>query len=300
MDKYGLVLEGGGVRGSFTAGALTWLYDHGVTFDYSVGISSGALYLSLFELGRLDAAKDMACKYAPDPENVGIRALISEGNYVASKHIIRTDILEKSRVDVTPLIEHDVPMDVGVYDLTQGKTIYFPAREIDPEMELIRAACSLPVASSVVDWKGHRLLDGGITKMIPIERALEEGCTKTLVITTKARDYVRKPANLFVRILMKLLYRECPQIEKDYQVRHINYYEQMDLIHKQEEAGNCILVCPSKNIKVSRWKGDPEKCQELFDLGYQDMENRKEEILAFMGAEHLDLARVREKEKVTV
>ncbi len=299
MEKYGLVLEGGGVRGSYTAGALTWLYDHGITFDYSVGISSGAMYLTCFELGRLDAAKKMACEYAPDPENVGFRAMLSEGNYVASKRIIRHDLIEGCGLDVTPLVERDAPMEIGAYDLKQGKTIYFRARDIDPQLELIRAACSLPVASSVVDFREYRLLDGGITKMIPIERALEQGCTRTLVITTKARDYVRKPANWIVRILMKMLYPECPEIEKDYAVRHLNYYRQMDLIHQKEDEGSCILICPSVNIKVSRWKGDPEKCRKLFDLGYQDMEDRKEEILSFMGSAHLNLP-IQEKKKEAV
>ena len=92
MEKVGLVLEGGGVRGSFTAGALAWLLDHNITFDYSVGISSGALYLTCFEAGRRDALEEMACTYAAKPDNVGLHALLTEGHYVASKHLIREDL----------------------------------------------------------------------------------------------------------------------------------------------------------------------------------------------------------------
>ena len=39
MEKYALVLEGGGMRGAYTMGALAWLNDNGITFDY------GAEYL---------------------------------------------------------------------------------------------------------------------------------------------------------------------------------------------------------------------------------------------------------------
>ena len=297
MEKTGLVLEGGGVRGSFTAGALTWLLDHNITFDYTVGISSGALYLSCFEAKRKDALEDMACIYAADPHNVGLHAFITEGHYVATKHLAREELLEKEHLDVRPLIENDIPMEIGVYDMEKGETVFYPAREMDPELELVRAACSLPLASGIVDYKGRKLLDGGITKMVPIERALEMGCTRTLVITTKARDFVRKPASKIVRILMKIFYHKYPSIEKDYKVRHINYYNQMDIIRKEEEAGRCVLVCPSENIAVSRWKGDPEKCRRLYELGWQDMEAHKEEILALIHPETLRVPLKKEQEK---
>ncbi|MBR2770248.1 MAG: patatin family protein [Solobacterium sp.] len=298
MEKVGLVLEGGGVRGSFTAGALTWLYDHNITFDYTVGISTGALYLTCFEAGRPDALKDMACIYAADPNNVGLHAFLTEGHYVATKHLAHEDLLQKEHLDVSGIIERDAPMEIGVYDMEKGETVYYPAREMDKELELIRAACSLPIAAEVVEFKGRKFLDGGITKMVPIERALEQGCTRTLVITTKAKDYVRKPSSLIVRILMKIFYHKYPSIEADYKVRHLNYYKQMDIIRQEEEKGNCILICPSENVKVSRWKGDPEKCRHLFELGYQDMEKRKEEILALVHPEKLNVPLMNEKEKV--
>ena len=300
MEKVGLVLEGGGVRGSFTAGALAWLLDHNITFDYSVGISSGALYLTCFEAGRRDALEEMACTYAAKPDNVGLHALLTEGHYVASKHLIREDLYGNLHLDVSDLIEKDIPMEIGAYDMEKGETVFYPAREMDPELELIRAACSLPLAAEVVNFRGRRLLDGGITKMVPIERALEMGCTRTLVITTKAKDYVRKPSSLIVRFLMWLFYHDCPSIEQDYKVRHINYYKQMDLIRQEEEKGRCILICPSENVAVSRWKGDPEKCRHLFELGYQDMEKRKEEILALVHPETLQVPLMKEKEPVYV
>ena len=48
MEKIGLVLEGGGIRGAYTAGAVKWLNDNNITFDYGVGISSGSVYLALY------------------------------------------------------------------------------------------------------------------------------------------------------------------------------------------------------------------------------------------------------------
>lgn len=50
MGKTGLVLEGGGMRGAYTAGVLTWLIDHEIEFDYGVGISAGAMNLCSFAM----------------------------------------------------------------------------------------------------------------------------------------------------------------------------------------------------------------------------------------------------------
>ena len=50
MSKTGLVLEGGGMRGAYTAGVLSWLIDQGIEMDYGVGISAGAMNLCSYAM----------------------------------------------------------------------------------------------------------------------------------------------------------------------------------------------------------------------------------------------------------
>lgn len=283
MERCGLVLEGGGVRGAYTAGALAWLQDNDIHFDYSVGISSGALYLCCYLMGLKEEAYRIAVYYANDPKNVGLSAFKKEKHYVAYRYMFDTYLRDKLHISLKPLRDNHVNMEVGVYDLKIGKTIWMTPDDMDDTLDLIRGCCALPVASAVVDYHGMRILDGGITKMIPIERAVEVGCTKCLVITTKPADYVRKPGSPIVNWLIRRMYKECPQAAKDYEVRHIHYYEQVSLIHELVEKGDALHVLPSRTIEVSRFKGDIEKCQILYDLGYADMEARKEEILEFLG-----------------
>ena len=282
MEKIGLVLEGGGVRGAYTAGALAWLNDHDITFDYSVGISSGAVYLCCYLVGDEHSPKNMSTIYAADPKLVGFYALLKCGYYVDYRKIFKEDLKDKEGMSIQRIKDEHMPMEVGAYDLAKGETIFFGPEDLEENLELLRGTCALPVASEIVEYHGHRLLDGGITKMIPIERAIEQGCTKAFVITTKPANYVRKPASKIVRFLMKHLYKECPQVEKDYAVRHLNYYKQKKIIDDMVSEGTAINIFPSKEIKVSRWKGDPENCKALYELGYQDMEEHKEEILQFI------------------
>ena len=283
MERYGLVLEGGGVRGAYTAGALAWLQDNNISFDYNVGISSGALYLCCYLMGEKDMAYRTAVFHANDPKNTGLSALRMEHHYVAYRYMFNKYLRDQEHMTLQPLKDGHVNMEVGVYDLKEGKTIWMNPDDMDDTLDLIQGCCALPVASAVVDYHGRRILDGGITKMIPIERAVEVGCTKCLVITTKPADYVRKPGSPIVNWLIRRMYKECPQAAKDYEVRHINYYKQIDMINDMVEKGSALHVRPSKNIHVSRFKGDVDKCQELYDLGYRDMEERKEEIFRFLG-----------------
>ncbi len=285
MERIGLVLEGGGVRGAYTAGCLAWLYDNNIHFDYSAGISSGAVYLSCFLMGQPQIAKNMSTKYACDPNMTGFGAMVHCGHYVDYEMIFEKYLRGVEHMSCQPLIDANPDMEVGAYDLELGKTVWFRPKDMDPELVLLRATCALPVAAETVEYKGRKLLDGGITKMIPIERAVEQGCTKVMVITTKPADFVRKPASKFIRFMMKRIYKDYPKVEEDYQVRHINYYKQMTMIKDMVADNKAILMYPSETVKVNRFKGDEEKCLQLYNLGYADMEKRKDEILAFMKKE---------------
>ena len=282
MDRTGLVLEGGGMRGAYTAGALTWLIDHGITFDYGAGISSGAIYLIAFAENRKDSLYHLSCNYTTDKDIVGINAIMREGYFVGYRKLTGYYLRDKEKLRVAPLKEQNMEIELGTYDLELGKTVWYGSDAMDDDLELVRAACSLPIVSEIVEWNGRKLLDGGITKMIPIERAEEKGCTKFFVITTKPADYVRKPGPPIVNFLMKTIYRDYPQVAKDYAVRHINYYKQIDIINNLEKEGKAMHIRPSRTITVSRFSGEPDKLRELYELGIQDMEARKEEIFAFL------------------
>lgn len=282
-EKTGLVLEGGGVRGAYTAGALSWLAEQGIYFDYSVGISTGAAYLALHLSGETETAKAMSTGFAVDPENVGLKALLKCGYYVDGDRIFNHYLKEVQGFCAKPLRESDQYMEIGVYDLDEGKTVYYSNHDLDDDLDLMRAAISLPIASKPLIFKGRKLLDGGITKMIPIERALEQACSKCLVITTKPADFVRKPSSRFVELLMRFAFRKYPSVLADYKVRHLNYNDQVDLVDSLVASGRAIRVAPTSKIEVNRFKGDPEKCQEIYAMGYRDMQAKKEEIRAFLG-----------------
>ena len=281
-NKVGLVLEGGGMRGAYTAGALAWMIDNDIKVDYGAGISSGAMHLSSYFMKSKQYLYDFSVTYVSSKDNIGLRPFLKEGRYVGYRHLFDELVYGQFHYDTSHLVTKEFEYQFGLYDLDQGDTLFFDADYLDKEGQAMKAACSLPIAGNTVNYQGHHYLDGGIKVMIPIEPALNKGCNRNICIITKPHGYVRKKASWFMRFLMRINYLKYPQIAKDYAVRHIAYNKQRAICKSEEEAGRCFVLIPSKNLPVKRFSGDPEALKELYQLGYDDMENRKEELLTFL------------------
>lgn len=283
MSKVGLVLEGGGMRGAYTAGALSWLIDHGIEFDYGVGISSGAVHLCSYLLKDKKLLYDISVIHMTAKANVGIQAFLREGRYVAYDYIFDEILYKNLKYDIKPLVESDKYFEMGIYDCELGDAYFLGKEALDEKLQFLKATCSLPIAGKIVEYNGKKYLDGGIKYMIPIHRSVEVGCDKHFIISTKKKDYIRKPANLFMRNLMKMNFPDYPKISEDYNIRHIRYHEQVDLSEELEAQGKAFFLRPSIEYPVKRFSGDTENLKKTFQLGIDDMEANKEEILKFLG-----------------
>ena len=275
-----LVLEGGGMRGAYTAGALSWLIDQGISFDASYGISTGAIYLANFLMGSKDNLRDYSVYGITDKRILGPKAILRCGKLVDYDFLFDQILSVEKHFDISPLKECSGEGYIGVYDLGEGRTYYLSTRDIT--MKQLEASTSLPILGVVVKTGGRELMDGGITDMIPIRQAEKDGCNRHLIITTKPYDYVRKPAHPFVVWLMKTLYPQCENISRDYSIRHLNYVDQITFIRELEEKNEAVYVYPSKTSNVTRLGGTSEELNELFELGYGDMESRREKIFALL------------------
>ncbi len=282
MGKIGLVLEGGGMRGAYTAGCLAWLVDHEIEFDYGVGISAGALNLCSYLLKNKDYLYDCSVTYVADKRNVGLIPLRKEGTYVGYNFMFDEILAKIVKYDISELKNVKTKAEIGIYDLEQAETIWFDKNELDEGLRLLKGACTLPIAGNIVDYNGHRYIDGGVTTMVPIDQSIKYGCDKHLVIITKDEGYVRKPAGKPLLTATKFNYPKYPALVDNLKVRTDVYYSEMEKVQNMVEEGNAMLFRPTKHLNVKRFSGDHETLDQLYKLGYQDMEDRKEEILTFV------------------
>ena len=283
MSKIAIVLEGGGMRGAYTAGALSWFIDNNIEFDYGVGISSGVIHLCSYLMKNKDYLHDISVEYMTDSKSVGINALLTEGRYVAYNHIFNDILIDKVNYDTTSLKNSDIDFEMGVYDCKAGEALYFGKEALDDKLLFLKATCSLPIAGQVVKYDGHEYLDGGIRYMIPIERSIEVGCDKHFIISTKHKGYVRKEASNFMKNFMSINFLKYPSVAKDYNIRHLRFNEQVAISEKLEEEGKAYFLRPSYEIPVKRFSGNRVNLQKMYELGRADMEADKENILKFLG-----------------
>lgn len=273
--KVALVLEGGGLRGAYTAGCISWLIDHNIHVDSAYGISTGAWHMCCYLHNDTALEKDLSLHYIKNKENMGLNALLKGEGVFSFKNLLK-QLSEKTSFNLDSIRNTNVNAKIGLYNLNEGKTMYYPVKDIT--MDHMVAACSLPLLSKVVDINGTKFLDGGITEMIPIEEAIKDGNESFIVITTKPASFVRKPSNKIVVWLMKKIYKQYKSIGKDYEVRDKNYYDQISTIKKLSNGGVALYRFPSIDSGVGRLKGTHKQLEDLYNLGYQDMENSKERI----------------------
>ena len=283
--KTSLVLEGGGMRGAYTAGCLSWLLENNINFDSAYGISTGAVHLCSFLSGSEDYLYDLSTYHIINPELVGLKSIKREGHIVGYEYLFNYILPELVHWDISKAYESKTVAKIGIYDLDEGQTVFHKLTDMDRGNVMLKAATSLPILGRMVEYEGHHYLDGGITKMIPIEESVKDGNDVHLIITTKPADYVRKPAKASIKALIRMVYHKFPCLIKDYRIRHLNYNKQIEIIRELEKEQHALYMFPTESIPVSRIEGDPENLRKLYKLGRRDMEARKEEIFAMFKKE---------------
>lgn len=279
--KTSLVLEGGGMRSAYTAGCLEWLMDQDIEFENIYAISAGTVYTSTFLKKDRYLNHEISCVIIPGKDVVGLKAFLREGRIVAYKYGFNEILDKRLNFKMDDINNSETKIHFGMYDLNKAETIFIDNKDVT--IDHLKAACSLPIFSPIVNLPQGDFLDGGITKMIPIEKSIEDGNKKHLCIATKPVGYVRKPGNSFVINLMKFVYhKKCPKLAEDYSIRHINYAKQMNLIEELEKKDEALLIRPQISRKVSRFGGKPEVLDALYWDGYKDMEANKEKILKIL------------------
>ena len=281
-ENVGLVLEGGGFRGCYTAGALNWLYDNGINIKYSVAISAASCYAFLYATGRIEQMKEISIKGIKEKSVIGIVPLFKEGTLLGSKFLFNKYFAPYFKDAWKDLKNSDSDVEIGLYNMSKQELQYFGKNQYDEKGDIVRASCVLPLTGKMTELNGDKFLDGGIRTMISIERSREKGHQKNIVIVTKDKNYVRKPNGFFLTNLLRLVYHKYKTMLTTLDGRVDTYYHEMQLVYDGEKDGNTILIRPSKDCGVGRFSGSLEQMEEMYQLGYQDMENKRQEIFDFL------------------
>jgi predicted patatin/cPLA2 family phospholipase len=281
MAKTGLVLEGGGMRGLFTAGILDVLMENNVTFDGVVGVSAGATFGCNFISHQIGRTLRYNMSQRKNPKYMGIRSLIKTGDYVGGEyayHVLPTklDVFDFEAFEKNPTEFHVVTTNVRT-----GEAIYHRIDKVDyTGMEWIRASASMPIISRPVAIGDYEMLDGGIADSIPLRYFESEGFKRNIVILTQPKGFKKKLTKLMP--VFKATMRKYPAIIEGMSKRHLMYNRELDYITQQQMAGKCLVICPSDTLPIGRTSLNAKKMQHVYDMGRKAGEDNLEAIRKFI------------------
>ena len=285
MIQAGLVLEGGGMKGIYTAGVLDFFMDKGLLFSNVYGVSAGACHMCSYLSEQRGRAYDISVDY------------LDSKHYCSAESLALTGDLFNVDMCYHLIPDYLYPFDNEAYKKYQGKAYsvvtniqtgrpeYLRVRDMQTDIDMIRASASLPLVARNVEINGKLYLDGGISDAIPLQKSILDGNTKNIVVMTKEVGYVRKPVSSGQLALIKARYWKYPKVYELMASRHDRYNECVHFIERQQKNGQAFVIRPRKASDVGRIEKDREKMRILYEEGYQDAESCYEEMMKYLDLE---------------
>lgn len=278
----GLVLEGGGTRGSYTAGVLDVFLEKGIEFPSVYGISAGACNAVSYISKQPKRNLEIFYKYIGDERYLSVANLRKTGSLFGFGFIFGELSRQLIPLDYETFQNSPVKFRVGATNVVTGKVVYFDKEDITFPMDVLRASASLPMISPIVDYKGYHLLDGGVACPIPIERSIFDGNEKNVLVLTRDITYRKRARPEFPRAVLRSVYRDYPKLVDAMMNRPDVYNSQLDLITRLEKEGKAVVVRPSSPLAVGRYEKNREKLLEIYKLGRKDALKKLAEIRSFL------------------
>lgn len=268
MSKIGMVLEGGALRGLFTVGVLDAFLDNDIEVDEIVGTSAGALFGVNFFSKQRERAIRYNKKYCGDKRYMSMRSLIKTGNYINREFAFYTVTKELDPFDNEAFIKAKKEYYAVATDVNTGKPEYFKITSPVDDLEKLRASSAIPLASQMVEIDGEQYLDGGVSDSIPIHFNRKK-FKKNIIVLTQPLDYRKHPLTKTKERIVKIKYRKYPNLLRAMMNRHKEYNQVIEDIIEMEKNGEVFVIRPEKKINVKLSENNPEKLQEIYDLGYE-------------------------------
>ena len=233
--KTGLVLEGGAMRGLFTAGVLDVLMERGVRFDGAIGVSAGACFGCNYKSGQVGRVIRYNQRFARDPRYCSWMSLLKTGDLFGADFCYRELPTELDVFDAAAYAANPMEFYVVATDCATGRPVYRRLDRADAEaFRWMRASASMPLVSRPVEIDGREYLDGGLSDGIPLRYFESIGFERNLVVTTRPHGYRKFPKKRIA--LLRPLFRH-PAVYQALKNRYKWYNETLEYIDSRVAEG---------------------------------------------------------------
>lgn len=262
-----LVLEGGAMRGQFTAGVLDLFMDRGLFCKNTIGVSAGALCGYNYVAGEDGRSCYLNTKYCTDWRYLSMKSFVRTGNACGREFTFDEIPNRLEPFNYVSFNESPMRLITVASDLLSGEADYHTFTDAIGDLPYLIASSSMPLISQTIDIDGKLLLDGGTCDSVPIIYSMLTGVRKHIVVLTQAANYVKGPNKLMT--IMNQRYGLHPYYVERLQYRHIDYNRVYRLLPRLHDAGDIFLIRPPEPVTVASMEKDPEKLFALYEQGYQ-------------------------------
>lgn len=274
MNKTCLVLEGGAMRGMYTAGVLDTLMQNNIKFDAIIGVSAGALFGINYKSNQKGRAYRYNMRYINDKEYIGLYSYLTTGNIMNKSFCFDKLVNELDKFDYQAFKNNKTKFYVVVTNLLTGTPEYQELTDLNDQnqMEYLRASGSMQYVSKPVKINNNYYLDGATGDSIPIKYMEKLGFNKIIVVGTRPEGYQKqyKPQP------SKIFYKKYPKFIKALSNRPSMYNETIKYIEKKANNHEIIFIRPSQDLKVKHIEKNKKKLSSLYTLG----QNNTKEIIS--------------------
>ena len=275
--KRGLVLEGGAMRGLFTAGICDVMMEHDTWPDGIVGVSAGAAFGCNFKSRQIGRAIRYNMRFAHDSRYCGWMSWMRSGDFFNAHfayHIVPTQL---DKFDNEAFNANPMEFVAVCTDVETGKPLYkYLSEATQLTYDWIRASASMPLVSRVVQLEGRKVLDGGVADSIPLAYAEQSGYTKNVVVLTQPAGYQKAHNPLMP--LMRIALRKYPNMIEAMDNRHIMYNQQLAYVKQRELQGQCLVIRPKEKIPIGHFSHDPQQMKLVYDMGRETANEHLQDI----------------------
>lgn len=277
----GLIMEGGAMRGMYTAGIIDVLMENGIVFDGSIGVSAGACFGINYKSNQIGRSIRYNKKYCNDKRYCSVRSLIKTGDMFGADFCYREIPYELDKFDFETFQNSPMTFYAVATDIETGKAVY---KKIDKcsekDLQWIRASASMPLVSRVVEIDGRKFLDGGIADSIPLRAFEKLGYNKNVVILTRPRNYQKKKNS--VMPFIKVAFKDYPELVKAMGNRHKMYNKQTKYVYDRESEGDVFVFAPDEPLPIGRIEHDPNALEQVYNIGREQANARLLELKRFL------------------
>ncbi|WP_120198317.1 patatin-like phospholipase family protein [Lacrimispora algidixylanolytica] len=285
MTEGALVLEGGSLRGVFTAGVLDVLIEQEVELSYVNGVSAGSMS------GMSYVSKQSGRTIKVNLEYVRDKRFMSFQNMVKNRSIFNFDFLFGELSDTLVPFDYDTfyrsnqIFEVVATRCKTGRPEYFEKSTSDDFISAVKASSSIPVLSSMISVDGKKYLDGGCSIPVAYQRAIDLGYEKIVVVLTREKGYRKPLLDKWTKKGYERYFGPLPRLLKSLEEVPERYNRMQEEIDQLEAAGRIYVIRPDKHVTVQRTEQDKRKLEALYEDGRRLAEAQMDELKQYLGIE---------------